>query len=385
MRADVEALAAMVRDSAGEGERVAAEWVAGRLEEAGARDVHLEPYRYQGTYAWAHLIHVLAGLVAARRGGLGGAALAAAAAAGLELDASGRAQPLRRVLPASEGANVVARVRARDRARATFVFVAHHDAAHTGLYWRAVERGGGPGGRRRARRATPPLAGLVGATLAAAALGGALGLRRVRAAAGAQLALTAACLVDIARSPTVPGANDNATGVAGLIALAERFARDPLDGVDVVLAAVGAEEAGMGGMRAFLDDHRDELDPRTTFVLGLDTLGCGTPIVLRSEATILPHAYADADVALVEEGARRAGLDPPERWRLGGWTDPILARLRGLRAASLLSVGPRGKLTNYHVAEDTPDRVDYASVERCVAIAEGTARAFSAQAARAAA
>lgn len=38
-------------------------------------------------------------------------------------------------------------------------------------------------------------------------------------------------------------------------------------------------------MRAFLDAH--ELDPDSTFVLGLDPLGAGTPIVAHAEGALL--------------------------------------------------------------------------------------------------
>ena len=127
----------------------------------------------------------------------------------------------------------------------------------------------------------------------------------------------------------------------------------------------------MGGMAALLREH--PLEPATSFVLGLDTLGAGTPIVARAEGAMLPHAYRAGDLALVDAGARRAGLPRPERWRLGAWTDPVLARFAGLPAACLLSVGPDGGFTDYHLPTDTPDRVDWASVEACTAIAAGVA------------
>ena len=113
----------------------------------------------------------------------------------------------------------------------------------------------------------------------------------------------------------------------------------------------------MGGMAAFLREHA--LDPATTLFLSLDTLGCGTPVVLSGEGTILEHRYAEEDLAL-------AGDAP--RWRLGGWTDAILPRFKGYRAISLLSMGP-GHLTHYHHPTDTPEHVDWASVEGCLAIA----------------
>ncbi|MCV4860913.1 hypothetical protein OFB63_33195, partial [Escherichia coli] len=67
LRRDVEALASMVRGSAGAGERASAEWIAGRLRADGVADVRVEPFRGRRTYAWTHLAHVAAALLAARR------------------------------------------------------------------------------------------------------------------------------------------------------------------------------------------------------------------------------------------------------------------------------------------------------------------------------
>ncbi|MBX5442446.1 MAG: M20/M25/M40 family metallo-hydrolase [Solirubrobacteraceae bacterium] len=363
---DVAALAAIVRDSAGAGERESARWLAGRLRELGVDDVAIEPYRGPRTYAWAHLVHALAGLAAAARGSR---ALALAALASYELEVSGRLPWVRRLLPAGEGANVVGRIPAAGRRRRTLVLVAHHDAARTGLMWHPRLVNAGAALRNR-RRVSPPAAGALGL----AALATATGTRAGRRIGGAVHALAAALLLDVARSPTVPGANDNASGVAGALELARRLVARPLDGAEVVVALTGAEESGMAGMAAFLDAH--PLDPGDAFVLGLDTIGSGRPIVAVGEATLLPHRYREADVAFVERAARDAGLAPPERWRTGAWTDPVLATFRGLPAVSLLSVDAQGGYGRYHVPQDTPEHVDLGSVARCVDLAEAVARAL---------
>jgi hypothetical protein len=363
---DIAALAAITRDSAGAGERESARWIAERLTAIGVEDVAIEPYRAPRRFAWTHLLHAAAGLTAALRGSR---ALALATIASYELEVSGRAPWSRRLVPQGQGDNVVALLPAQGERRRTLVLVAHHDAARTGWMWdpRIVKAGAT---RRNRRHATDPSAG----PLALAAAGIASGTKAGRVLGGVLFATSAALLVDTARSPTVPGANDNASGVAAVIELCARLVAEPLDGVEVLAAFPGAEESGMGGMAAFLDDH--PLDPATTFVLGLDTVGSGRPVIATAEATLWPHAYREADVTLVEQAARRAGLQPPERWRLGGWTDPILATYRGLPAVSLLSVDAQGHHSNYHVLDDTPERVDHSCVERCVAIAEAVARSL---------
>jgi Peptidase family M28 len=373
---DVEALAAMRRDSAGPGERAAAAWVAARLAEAGAVDAQVEPYRGRATYGWSFAGHALAGLAAVARGGPLGAAGVLAALWSLERDASGRPPWRRRALGGDPGANAVARLPARGERRATVVLVAHLDAAHTGLAWHPAVTRAGARSRLLRHSVDPFLAPVTVALLA----GGLVPARRVRAAAGAVLALAAALNLDIARGATVPGANDNASGVAAVLDLVRALATDPLEHVEVLAACPGGEESGMGGFAAFLRARARSLDPASTLVVGLDTLGSGTPIVAAAEGSVATHRYREADLALADEGAALAGLPAPERWRLGGWTDPVLALHAGLPAVSLLSMGP-GYFPGYHHPTDLPGAVDVDCVGRCARIAAGTVHALARRAA----
>ena len=349
LRADIEALAAIERGSASPGEQRSAEWVAARLRQEGAADVRLEPFEYQRTFAHAQGIHFAVGALAA----LGRQRLVAAAAlASFELEYSGRQQWLRRLLPRGTGFNVVGRLPAIGPKERTLVLVAHHDAARTGLMWDPrFTRLGDQAAAKSGKRAS--LALLPEAALAAAALG----LRKLPAAV---LGLALALSLDQARSPVVPGANDNASGVAGVLELISRLAaRRPLE-LEVIALFPGCEESGMGGMAAW--PGWEGLDPERTLVIGLDTIGSGEPVVLEAEGGLWPVRYREEDVARAE----RAGL---RRWRLGAWTDPVLAAIRGLPALSILSVRDGG-FPNYHLPSDTPDNVDIGCVEACVDAAE---------------
>lgn len=356
LQADVQALAAIERGSATAGERRSAEWVAGRLGELGAEDVRLEPFRYQHTFAHAQAIHYCAGTLAALRGSR---LLALAALVSFELEFSGRRQWLRGLLPAGEGTNVIARLPARGGCWRTVVLVAHHDAAHTGRMWdprltAAGDRAAARSGRRASLALPAELA------FAVAALAGRRA-RPLRAAAAALLALSVALMFDQARSPFVPGANDNASGVAGVLELVRRLAVERPEGLEVVALGCGCEESGMGGMAAWLRSEAGALDAATTLVVGLDTIGSGEPVVLEAEAGVWPVRYGEEQIARGE----RAGL---RRWRIGGWTDPALAELAGLPAVSILSVKDGG-FPNYHLPGDVPERVDFECVERCVTAA----------------
>ncbi len=378
IREDVSSLAAMARSSARPGELRSAELIAGRLRDIGLGEVEVEGFRYQSGYALAHGLHSLAGIAAVARGGAIGALGGAAVLASYEAEVSGRCQWLRRLLPKGSAANVVARIPAADRSRGTVVLVAHHDAANTGLVWHPAVRTLGAGRHLRRRRVDPFMAPVaaalaLGAAGSAMRRGGAAG-RWLRGAAAALLGISIAADADVARSPTVPGASDNATGVAVVLDRMRALAESPPPDFDVVALLCGAEEAGMGGMVAFLRRHAGELPP-ATFVLGVDTLGAGTPILACAEGTMREHRYPPAAMAIVDEGAAIAAQARPQRWRIGGWTDPTLATFAGIPAASILSMGP-GFFPNYHRMSDTPENVDWVSVESCARIAAGTIAAL---------
>jgi len=353
LAADIEALAAIERGSASPGEQRSAEWVAGRLREQGAEEVGIEPFAYSQTFAYAQGLHFgLAALAALGRRRL----LAAATLLSFEFEYSGRMQPLRRLLPRGTGFNVVGRLPALGERERTVVLVAHHDAARTGVMWDPrLSRAGDRAAAKTGKRAS--LALLPEAAMVAAALG----LRRLPAVV---LGLALALSLDQARSPVVPGANDNASGVAGVLELVGRLAGRRPPGLEVIAVFPGCEESGMGGMDSWFASNA--LEPEHVLVLGLDTIGSGEPVVLEAEGGLWPVRYREQDVAAGE----RAGL---RRWRLGAWTDPVHAAIRGIPALSILSVRDGG-FPNYHLPTDTPDNVDIGCVEACVDAAETIAR-----------
>jgi hypothetical protein len=89
--------------------------------------------------------------------------------------------------------------------------------------------------------------------------------------------------------------------------------------------------------------------------------------------------YAPADLEWADRGALRAALAPPVRTRMTATTDAIVARHAGLRAISLVSIDDAGTLgPHYHQSTDTPDNVDYQSVDQCTRLAAGIARVWDA-------
>jgi peptidase M28-like protein len=362
LRSDVQALAAMQRGSAAEDKPQVA-WLERRLRDAGAHEIHAETFRFQRRWIWRYGAHGAAGVGAAAVGGLAGTGLAAAAVASIELDVSGRSTWTASLLPAGEGANVVARVPAAAEPERTIVFIAHHDAQRAGLMWGLA--------RPKQSMALPAQALFV--TIAVGCL---IGSRLLRAVGAVLLGAAVLLGLDVARRRVVPGANDNATGVAALIALIDAFARDPLERTDVVAVFSDCEEVGLGGASAWVKAHRGELDRAATIVVSLDTLGSGEPAVVSRDGA-LTASYSRDTQAWADRGALRAAVDPPRRIDMVAPTDGSPANHAGLHVLSLTSCAPDGTLgPHYHQPSDTPENVDYESVEQCTRLAAGIARVW---------
>ncbi len=79
-----------------------------------------------------------------------------------------------------------------------------------------------------------------------------------------------------------PGAIDNASGVAMLLALAGDLPQRLVGRANLVFLASGAEEAGLTGAVQYVLAYRGELDPQRTLIFNFDSLGTGGKVVMVS-------------------------------------------------------------------------------------------------------
>jgi len=372
LREDVEALARLGRRTTTAGERESADWVASRLRALGADEVRIRTFRGQSTWAWAHGAHMLAGLAASWIRGRAGRLLGVLVAVSYELDVSARNQWLRRLLLGRPGYSVEARIPSEVSTRRTLVLVAHHDAAHTGLVWHPALNAAN---RRRSARSdqTFPSHAMPLFGLAAAAAGS----RYLRMPARLLLAISTLLSGQAALSSTVPGANDNATGVAAVLELARRVKERPLPGVDVVIVSPGGEEAGSVGMQAWMRGPGRALERRSTLVVNLDAIGSGGYLVV-SRREGLTGWFRNGDIDLSQRGAEVAGLPAPRVVTFPNVTDAFVARRAGLRAVSILSYDD-GWIANLHLPSDVPGDVGWSTVDQAIALTEGMVEAWMAE------
>jgi Peptidase family M28 len=366
LRDSIEALSAIERPSASDGERHAAEWIADRFRAAGL-ETRVEAERAHGGFWWPIALLNAIALVAVR---LRSRLLALLALGLLADDIDHRTRAFRRILPKRATWNVTAEA-GDPRASRTVVVVAHHDAAHGGrIYdttavYALLERF--PRLVPRAKRWPPVMWGVVLGPLFAV-----LGRRRLASVFSLG---TIAAMADIGRAPVSPGANDNLAAVATLVALARRR----YDGVRVLLVSTGSEESMSEGMQAWGRRHFPSLSPQTTTFVALETLGSGNLTIAEAEGFLIPHAYSREVKDELERCARELQVPVWRGLSNSFASDGQIPLHAGYPSALLGALDDFRLPANYHKPWDLPDKVDYACVADAVRLLDAFIRAQGAR------
>lgn len=122
--------------------------------------------------------------------------------------------------------------------------------------------------------------------------------------------------------PYSPGANDNASAVGSLLALAERFKDAPLQNTEVWLVFTGCEESGGDGMLQFLAEFGETLTE--ALFIDLELVGIGERLVFfESEGVLRRCTIAPSVRKLVTQAAQN--IDS----LVGGQIHPLRGSLRG--------------------------------------------------------
>lgn len=155
-----------------------------------------------------------------------------------------------------------------------------------------------------------------------------------------------------------PGADDNASGTAGLLELARRF-RDRPARRSILIVDFDAEELGLIGSGVFLNSA-PVARQAMTFMLNLEMIGR-----LRENQLFVEGAQRGATRALIDSAlataAVRADFIANE-----GRSDHATFLAVGIDAVAL-STGYHG---DYHKASDVAARLDFVGIDRVVDVAE---------------
>lgn len=158
----------------------------------------------------------------------------------------------------------------------------------------------------------------------------------------------------------VPGANDNLSGVAVCMALADHLAipEHRPERTEVWLVSFGCEEIGIRGSKRFLANHGNRL--RNAYVLNLDMVGGrGTKlrVVTKEEKTLI--SLSENMVQIMQDIARRLDI-PLEAGPIIAFTDAMAFAMHGIHATTLMALDETGIVNTYHSLDDTPENLDSA-------------------------
>ncbi len=158
-----------------------------------------------------------------------------------------------------------------------------------------------------------------------------------------------------------PGADDNASGTAGLLALADALKeRGPLKR-SVLLLWLSGEEKGLWGSEAWAKDAWLPGESRAVANINLDMIGRTAP----AEIYLTPsraHSHFNSVAELAYELAELEGFDKPEAqdqyWRSSDQFN--FSSVLGIPVAYLSS----GDHDDYHTPSDTADKIDSEKIAR---------------------
>jgi hypothetical protein len=166
-------------------------------------------------------------------------------------------------------------------------------------------------------------------------------------------------------TPYTSGANDNATGAAMTMGLAERATNEPLQNTRVWAVNVGCEEVGAYGSAAWLDSHLDEIGDAV--YLTLDNIGGprAGPCYLTKETLIFPFAYDPGLIALAD----RLAEENPQLKAYSGeqkaaYTDGAIGIKAGLSCLTFVGYTPEGVIPHWHQQSDIFENIDWDVMDR---------------------
>jgi len=172
-------------------------------------------------------------------------------------------------------------------------------------------------------------------------------------------------------TPYTEGANDNATGVAVCLELAEKIKEIPLNYTETWIVFTGCEEVGCYGADSFALSHKDELNNAAWITI--DSVGSpNADICYLTREKFLYEAKSDPGLLSVADAVRdenpEIGAKACSNF-IGAYTESSIAVKHGFRAITLIALSNDGRFENWHQPSDILENVDMGMVEKCFNLA----------------
>jgi hypothetical protein len=158
------------------------------------------------------------------------------------------------------------------------------------------------------------------------------------------------------QTPFSPGAYDNASGVACMLAVGHQLKVNPLERTSVWIVATGGEETGSEGIQALLKQRAKEW--HDALWINLDQTGIGS-LYLRTREGILKRYSASPDmIILAHQTAKSADIPLRER-QSQAFSDATPILKQGFKVISLgANPEKEGAETPRHQRRDKPDLIE---------------------------
>jgi hypothetical protein len=369
----VQAIAKTGRGSATPAEKQAADYVQAQLENMGITDIEQHPF-YGERSLWLFVALVL------------GLALVGHAAYWLLRGPAGNLPaiiitvfifglssyliwgkftlqdyPLKNLLPHGASQNVIAKIPPAGEAQCRVVLVAHLDS-HRAVFWFATDT--------LVRIFTPiAMLTLFGVFLAIPLYVLAV-ITHMQAFAWFGLSLAffhflgwfTGVTADL--GPYSPGANDNASSVGTLLAIAERLKAHPLKQTEIWLAFTGCEETSGDGALALIRQYGEQL--KEAVFIDFEMVGIGDVIgYIREEGNISRYTIPAELEALIKDVGQSFGIQSANGPMVGAATECSIFLKHKYKAACIIAYRHGHKqMAEWHRLTDIPDHLELASLER---------------------
>lgn len=155
------------------------------------------------------------------------------------------------------------------------------------------------------------------------------------------------------------GANNNASGVAALLYVADLLKESPIENTTVLFYAAGSHYADMAGMRAMLTENPGMAD--NTYLINIESVGAGKLHYTRAEGILhkLPcHPVLKAIAKEYESTANAAAASCH-----AFCTNAYLPLMRGVPAISLLRLDDTGLPAYFGIDRDVCENVSVEAIK----------------------
>lgn len=157
--------------------------------------------------------------------------------------------------------------------------------------------------------------------------------------------------------PYSPGANDNASAVGTLLALAERLQTETLQHTEIILAFTGCEETGCDGMTTLIREEGKKFEQ--AIFINLEVVGIGDQIMYLDKEGALRKKYIPEKVkAIVEEAGKGFDLLSYGKLPSGTFTETCTVWEYGLQGVTIIAkFKDKATLPEWHKLSDVPSRL----------------------------